>query len=220
MIRGDIVQSPLSRFVREIPRELIDMGEDDMKSPKPSFSGMGMNPDMRDAILGKAYAPKPSFGRAFPAGSDTDEVSFGRSFDASRDNTYTHKSTYKNPYLSASKPQEDAARLQGRRHGKARQVRRGNREGYQGRRPGLSRDRRLPGLGRQEDARGLCEIKKGLTNSCPEGAGSKGRLPEGIKKGLQVFCSPFFDPGHKPLQLFPFSCLFFFCCSSRCLHTV
>ncbi len=105
MIRGDLVQSPLSRFVREIPRELIDMGEDEMESPRPRLNSMGINPDMRDAILGRAFAPKPSFGRAFPMDAEEDEVSFGRSFDASRDNAYTHKSTYKNPYLSASKPQ-------------------------------------------------------------------------------------------------------------------
>ena len=56
MLRGDIVQSPLSRFVREIPREYIDNGYDvpDKRSIAPPS---GANRIFRSAML--SPAPKP-----------------------------------------------------------------------------------------------------------------------------------------------------------------
>lgn len=51
MIRGDIVQSPLSRFVREIPRELIDLGEGDAGPVKPAFS-LRDKSGIREAVSG------------------------------------------------------------------------------------------------------------------------------------------------------------------------
>ncbi len=66
MIRGDMVESPLSRFVREIPRDQVDTGD----APLPSgralhLSGGGFDPAMKKALTESAYSPKPSFGRTF-----------------------------------------------------------------------------------------------------------------------------------------------------------
>ena len=63
MIRGDVVASPLSRFVREIPRDLVDLGEPATagtsgRSLMPS--GRGADSAVRDAILTPARKPAVS----------------------------------------------------------------------------------------------------------------------------------------------------------------
>lgn len=62
MVRGDIVSSPLSRFVREIPRDMIDTGEAD-KPPKNTYSMKGntaLSQTLRDAFSVHSPAPKPN----------------------------------------------------------------------------------------------------------------------------------------------------------------
>ncbi len=69
MVRGDIVSSPLSRFVREIPKEMVDLGYDDSEHAKPAFGKEfplhgGFDGGLKDAFTQEAYAPKPSSGRS------------------------------------------------------------------------------------------------------------------------------------------------------------
>ncbi len=72
MLRGDIVQSPLSRFVREIPREYIDNGYDvpDKRSIAPPS---GANRVFRSAMLSPApkpvQQPKRTFTGSVPKGT-------------------------------------------------------------------------------------------------------------------------------------------------------
>ncbi len=71
MIRGDIVASPLSRFVREIPKEMVDLGYDDIPSKPLSFGKQfeaGLDRGMRDAFHQDAYAPKPSYQNPYTSG--------------------------------------------------------------------------------------------------------------------------------------------------------
>ncbi len=89
MVRGDIVSSPMSRFVKEIPREMIDLGNDHEPSTPPSFgksfdSIPGFDRGMKSAFNQKAYAPKPS--------------EYKNPYTAS-----PKPSEYKNPYASAPK---------------------------------------------------------------------------------------------------------------------
>lgn len=99
MIRGEVTASPLSRFVREIPRELVDLGEENampMSGRVLNLSGRGADAGMRDAILGgarkspvrtayqnpykKAAVPMSSIQKAepaFEAGDTVRHVKFG-----------------------------------------------------------------------------------------------------------------------------------------------
>lgn len=64
MVRGDYVRSPLSRFVREIPRELIDAGYED----QPGRTGR--------QILGGSFG-KSSFGKPIEPGQPFFSQNFG-----------------------------------------------------------------------------------------------------------------------------------------------
>ncbi|MDO4620855.1 MAG: DNA helicase PcrA [Lachnospiraceae bacterium] len=62
MIRGNVVSNPMSRFVREIPRELVDLGYDESSSSRRpmNLSGKGFDRGMREAITSR-----PTFGKNF-----------------------------------------------------------------------------------------------------------------------------------------------------------
>ncbi len=69
MIRGDVVTSPLSRFVREIPREMVDTGYENETASSSSqavsklgsFGRHGGTDGFRDALNQQPYStPKPS----------------------------------------------------------------------------------------------------------------------------------------------------------------
>ena len=67
MLRGEITESRLSRFVREIPRELVDVGDEAVLRPAGrtlNLTGRGADGAMRNAILGKAEsAGRPPYDR-------------------------------------------------------------------------------------------------------------------------------------------------------------
>lgn len=86
MIRGDIMPMPMSRFVREIPRDLLDMGEGEAGLKRRLMYGTGSGTVWHSA-----------------RNDDMGSLSFGKAFDASADRSYSGKSSYRNPYLSAGK---------------------------------------------------------------------------------------------------------------------
>ncbi len=69
MLRGEMVSNTLSRFVREIPRELIDLGDEGGRGRTPVLRGK-VGRDLRDAIL-KPYDSGEKFGIPAPSGSGT-----------------------------------------------------------------------------------------------------------------------------------------------------
>ena len=62
MVRGETTASPLSRFVREIPRELVDLGEENARVGRtmPALEKSSIGRTLRAAINDEAYTPKPS----------------------------------------------------------------------------------------------------------------------------------------------------------------
>ncbi len=103
MIRGDVRSNPLSRFVREIPRELVDLGDEGpgMTGRTVMQSLKGADPQLRSAILGGAAGQRtkggstPAFGKSI-ASLETGRAGGGRS------------SAYKSPYQKASPAQRAA----------------------------------------------------------------------------------------------------------------
>ena len=103
MLRGERTANPMSRFVREIPRDLVDLGEEDPGSrPARDFgrTADGLAPGLRSAI-GKE-AERPSFGRAFEDLQPSD-VSSGH---------------YDNPYIHKNKAEKPAPKTEGANAGK------------------------------------------------------------------------------------------------------
>ena len=61
MVRGEMVTSPLSRFIREIPRDIVDMGPAGAPGRRVTLPARGADAAIRSAVLAS-----PSFGRPFP----------------------------------------------------------------------------------------------------------------------------------------------------------
>ena len=128
MVRGDIVSSPLSRFIREIPREMVDAGfENESPSARSRFgaaekrSGFGGSPG-----FGKSAEERFGFGGGTGFGKSADEqfgfgssTGFGKSAEeefgfggtsagkGNRNNespvSSRRKNEYASPYKAASK---------------------------------------------------------------------------------------------------------------------
>ena len=128
MVRGDIVSYPLSRFVREIPREMVDAGfENERPSARSRFgtaekrSGFGGSPG-----FGKSAEERFGFGGGTEFGKSADEQfgfgnskGFGKSVEeefgfggtsagkGNRNNespvSSRRKNEYASPYKAASK---------------------------------------------------------------------------------------------------------------------
>ena len=71
MIRGEVQRSMVSRFIREIPRELMELEGEGMEKPARTWtlSGRGADKTMRDAVLSSPppaalYGGQPVFGGA------------------------------------------------------------------------------------------------------------------------------------------------------------
>ena len=93
MVRGEVVRNEISRFVKEIPRELVDMGErTNAQGRKMDLSGRGADAALRSAILSEPG--KPAFGRTFEMP------------EASRRTRGTVKNEYSNPYKKVSSPRD------------------------------------------------------------------------------------------------------------------
>ena len=65
MVRGEFEPHPVSRFVREISRDKFEQGRPDAAKSRLNLTRGGFGADMKNAINGTAYAPKPSFGKDF-----------------------------------------------------------------------------------------------------------------------------------------------------------
>jgi DNA helicase-2/ATP-dependent DNA helicase PcrA len=65
MVRGEFEPHPVSRFVREISRDKFEQGRPDPGKSRLNLTRGGFGADMKNAINGTAYAPKPSFGKDF-----------------------------------------------------------------------------------------------------------------------------------------------------------
>ena len=65
MVRGEFEPHPVSRFVREISRDKFEQGRPDAGKSRLNLTRGGFGADMKNAINGTAYAPKPSFGKDF-----------------------------------------------------------------------------------------------------------------------------------------------------------
>ena len=112
MVRGDIVSYPLSRFVREIPREMVDAGfENERPSARSRFgtaekrSGFGGSPG-----FGKSAEERFGFGNSKGFGKSVEEeFGFGGTSagKGNRNNespvSSRRKNEYASPYKAASK---------------------------------------------------------------------------------------------------------------------
>jgi DNA helicase-2/ATP-dependent DNA helicase PcrA len=96
MVRGDVVMNPISRFVREIPRELIDAGYEE----QPKTSG-------RDILAGSFGGL--SFGKKFPTGKSYSQQSFGTQPERSSVTYKKKKSPYTNVYTAPKKKSSSKA---------------------------------------------------------------------------------------------------------------
>ena len=65
MVRGEFEPHPVSRFVREISRDKFEQERPDAGKSRLNLTRGGFGADMKNAINGTAYAPKPSFGKDF-----------------------------------------------------------------------------------------------------------------------------------------------------------
>ncbi|MBQ6545671.1 MAG: ATP-dependent DNA helicase PcrA, partial [Lachnospiraceae bacterium] len=61
LLRGEVVENPVSRFVREIPREMIDMGYEGREAKRPALGSFGGRSDP----VRQALHTKPSYGDLF-----------------------------------------------------------------------------------------------------------------------------------------------------------
>ena len=95
MLRGEVAASPVSRFVREIPRECIDLEGGTSPGRRPLPAAGGRDRALRAAISG---------GRG-----EEETLSFGKQFDPEKDVRYSRKSSYVNPYKKTVPPAADAA---------------------------------------------------------------------------------------------------------------
>ncbi len=78
MIRGETQYNKVSRFVREIPRELVELGRKSVeRKPVSAFGGMGSLSGGN--ITGRNSIGEDSFGRSSVGGNSIGEDSFGRS---------------------------------------------------------------------------------------------------------------------------------------------
>ena len=77
MVRGEFEPHPVSRFVREISRDKFEQERPDAAKSRLNLTRGGFGADMKNAINGTAYAPKPSFGKDFM--SSPEARSAGRS---------------------------------------------------------------------------------------------------------------------------------------------
>ena len=81
MVRGDIMPMPISRFVREIPKELLDLGSTG-EAPARRKPGGGLDERLRSARM-----------------TDAGRLTFGKEFHEDTESAYSGRSTYRNPYL-------------------------------------------------------------------------------------------------------------------------
>lgn len=81
MVRGDIMPMPISRFVREIPKELLDLGSTG-EAPARRKPGGGLDERLRSALM-----------------TDAGRLTFGKDFHEDTESAYSGRSTYRNPYL-------------------------------------------------------------------------------------------------------------------------
>ncbi|MDO4615413.1 MAG: DNA helicase PcrA [Lachnospiraceae bacterium] len=112
MVRGDIMESPISRFVKEIPREMVDTGNAGTAGRRTSFAGGGLDRGLKDAFSGSGSLP---FGKSFDAfkaekrSSDNGWGSFdvgGSSGSGYGSGSYGRRkqSAYNNPYKQTKQP--------------------------------------------------------------------------------------------------------------------
>ncbi|MBQ6377017.1 MAG: UvrD-helicase domain-containing protein [Lachnospiraceae bacterium] len=103
MLRGERVSNPLSRFVREIPRDLVDLGDEALEGRSGGGFGRtadGLAPGLRSAI-----------------GREANRPSFGRSFEELKPSGFS-SSHYENPYIHKKASSEPAPQIQERPSGK------------------------------------------------------------------------------------------------------
>ena len=86
MIRGETQYNRVSRFVREIPRELVDLGHtiqekkprvDDIVSPKSSYAQMKMNFQAKSTLQKKDFTVKKADSLDYGEGDTVRHVKFG-----------------------------------------------------------------------------------------------------------------------------------------------
>ena len=86
MIRGETQYNRVSRFVREIPRELVDLGHtiqekkprvDDIVSPKSAYAQMKMNFQAKSTLQKKDFTVKKADSLDYGEGDTVRHVKFG-----------------------------------------------------------------------------------------------------------------------------------------------
>ncbi|MCR5294436.1 MAG: UvrD-helicase domain-containing protein [Lachnospiraceae bacterium] len=78
MVRGNLERFPVSRFVREIPREMLESGKAPASRTRLSLPGSGpLGPAKAFAPSGKAAGGNAAFGRSFPGGRASGGLSGG-----------------------------------------------------------------------------------------------------------------------------------------------
>ena len=86
MIRGETQYNRVSRFVREVPRELVDLGHtiqekkprvDDIVSPKSAYAQMKMNFQAKSTLQKKDFTVKKADSLDYGEGDTVRHVKFG-----------------------------------------------------------------------------------------------------------------------------------------------
>ncbi len=110
MMRGEMHPMMPSRFIHEMPREVVDLGKGSQASrTKPDLGNAGFGRSMREAITAKPYAPKPGNGAFTGAyGRSDEDMNSGYSSAYSRSGADRNGGAYSSPYKSPySKPAQN-----------------------------------------------------------------------------------------------------------------